>query len=679
MPRARPEHAACEIPREIFRALFGLYDIVVDVLSTLSMSARHWPLGARGAFPVHFPTTLTQAQFQEVVSVPGVQGCAGGVRTTWDVAPVIAEALRQPCPPVPTEDNVDLVAEVKQLPGLAQYLETGLRDVLRDYQKVGAIFLARRAYAINADPMRSGKTLQALAGSVLTGAQRTLIVCPALAKPVWATQIGKWLGEEAVLLEGRAGTKARIFCATCQGRGYTPTARHCPACKLRNGQSHGFRIVTLDDPERSLHAAIARARYVIVNFELLVAQQDTYGEDSPTPGKKYYRDDLPGWCPALAQHTFELAIADESHLLRGWSTDRTKLGYTRREKFNQATALIPQVWLLTGTPVFGYTRDLWGQLDAMSAGAVTGPSRLPFDFHTRFCEGHRDEYGWRANGESPFAHSELPRRLAVIKIQRPRSLILADMPAKQREVYRIDQDPSVVRSQAAAARKGFGKSKQGRIAKLLTQTGVAKRDTVVENVMNELSAGDKVIVFALLKANATGLAKQFEQKIKRSRDWSARMRQVNCEMWVAHGDVSSQMRFAFARSFTEHNGAAVFVTTIDAMQVAVSLKGATQVHFADLHWSPAAMLQAEDRPYEPGTSGLTINYYVMKGSIDEHIEAVVLSKFKTQEKVVAEEGAVDVRATFAGAAESLDEVIARLTNHLGPDDDDDEFADLDAA
>ena len=108
--------------------------------------------------------------------MPGVRGCSGGVRATWDVAPLIAEALGLPCPPVPVEDNVDLATEVAALPGLARYMELGLKDRLRDYQKIGAVFLARRAYAINADPMRSGKTLQALAGSVLTGARRTLIV-----------------------------------------------------------------------------------------------------------------------------------------------------------------------------------------------------------------------------------------------------------------------------------------------------------------------------------------------------------------------------------------------------------------------------------------------------------------------------------------------------------------------
>ncbi len=569
------------------------------------------------------------------------------------------------CPTPPTEANVNLVQEVQQLPGLQRYLQLGLKGKLRTYQKEGAIFLARRAWALNCDPMRSGKSLQALAASVLTGASKTLIVCPALAKPVWADEVAKWLGEEAIMLEGRAGNYARAYCIECMNRGYTDTHRHCPGCKLKNGQANGTRILELGAPDRDLTLAVANAKYVIVNFDLLVAQQAT--DDR---GRKYYRDDLPGWGPFLSQFHFDLCIADESHLLRGWSTDQTKKGKTRRERFVGVTQHIPQVWALTGTPIYGFVRDLWGPLDAISKGAFTGPSRLPFDFHVRYCDGQKGEYGWIADGASIYAQTELKDRLECVKMQRPRSMILADMPAKVRTVYRVEQDDKAVKAAEKAARLGLTGNKQGRIAKLLSQTGTAKRSTVVENVLTEMAAGDKVVVFTMLRKNAEGIANELRRKLKKSREWSARMRQVKAEMWCAHGDTPSQTRFAAARAFREHNGAAVFVTTIDAMQVAVSLKGATSVHFADLHWNPAAMLQAEDRPYEVGTRGLNIVYYVMKGTIDEHVEAVVLPKFKTQESVVGEEGAADVRSTFAGQKETLDQILDRLTAHLGGDDDD---------
>lgn len=648
-------------------------------MHTDSKQNRQFPLGERGELPVFVPCALDAGRWRELVSLPGVAGVAGGLRCTYDMLPHLCRMLDIPAPTIPTDDQCDIHAEALALPGLQRYRDLGLGDKLRDYQKVGAVFLARRAYAMNADPMRSGKTLQALAASVLTDADKVLIVCPALAKLVWADEACRWLKEEALLLEGRSATRGRIFCGVCGGRGRDPeTGIRCAACRGKNGGSWGTRIVRDD----ALEHALRNKRYVIVNYDLLVGQQG-----KTETGQTYLRPDLPGWAGRLSSVHFDLCIADESHLLRGWTPSAQQMAHTRRERFNQAVEHIRQVWLLTGTPVFGYIRDLWGQLDAMSKGAFTGPSRLPFDFHVRYADGHKGEYGWVATGTTPHTLTELTPRLDVVKIQRPRSLILADMPAKVRTVYRIDppakaksssagaaghKSSSLLLRQAQAAAKGGGKKK---VTTLLSQTSTAKRPQVVDNVLAELSAGMKVVVFSLLRKNADALFKALKRGMQ-GRAYGTRMRKENAEIWLGHGDITPALRFAYARAFVEHPGAAVFVSTIDAMQVAVSLRGAESVHFADLHYSPAAMLQAEDRPYEPGTAGLAISYYVVKDSIDEQIEAAVLPKFKTQEEVVKEEGATAVQAAFAPEDETIDQILSRLAAHLN-EPDDDLFDDLD--
>jgi hypothetical protein len=537
----------------------------------------------------------------------------------------------------------------------------------------------------------SGKSLQSLAASVLVDAQRTLIVAPALAKWVWADEIAKWLNEEALVLEGRSGTTLRRYCRTCMAKGKMPDGSVCSSCKLRNGQANGFKIFDVRDllgpnpetgkgakgctkhkqvpvptedfdqrscPEcdRELHEAIDAARYVIVNYDLLVAQKAKDGS-----GRGFYRDDLQGWGPALSRHRFDLCIADESHMLRGWESSPAKKGTTRREKFCQVTEYIDRVWLLSGTPIYGYVRDLWGQMDAMSKGALTSKDRLPFMFHARYCEGHRDDYGWRADGRSFYADAELPHRLKVFQIKRPRSEILAAMPPKVRQAIRIDDSRS---SSSKVPRFGKEESTAGRITKLLKGTFDVKVESVVENVLGELANEGKVVVFTLLRESAEKIAKALEKE-SRKKENSTRMQQVDCKIWLAHGDASTQARFAMARSFREHQGAGVFVTTIDAVQVAVSLKGAQSVHFAEMHWQPSAMLQAEDRPYEVGVTGLNILYYLVRGSVDEHIEQVVLPKVETLARVVDERTAVDVKnALLKDTEESVDDLLASLTAHL---------------
>ena len=177
----------------------------------------------------------------------------------------------------------------------------------------------------------------------------------------------------------------------------------------------------------------------------------------------------------------------------------------------------------------------------------------------------------------------------------------------------------------------------------------------------------KVIVFCYTRANAKRAADVIEQGII-SKTYSTRMNDVHAKLWAVSGDTSLESRFKQGEAFREWAGSGVFVATTDSMQVAVSLFSTvakyptTTVNFADLHWSPAALLQAEDRPYEPGTKGLTIAYYSVRYSIDEHIEDVVLPKVETLHRLAQEEGAQSMRKAFGHEKEkeTIDQLYARL-------------------
>lgn len=54
-----------------------------------------------------------------------------------------------------------------------------------DYQKEGAEFLAKRNFALLADEMGLGKTAQAIIAADMIGAQRILVICPAVARVNW--------------------------------------------------------------------------------------------------------------------------------------------------------------------------------------------------------------------------------------------------------------------------------------------------------------------------------------------------------------------------------------------------------------------------------------------------------------------------------------------------------------
>ena len=64
---------------------------------------------------------------------------------------------------------------------------------LKDFQKVGAQFLAGRTRALLADEPGVGKTAQVVAACDLVGARRVLVVCPGVGVEHWRREFRRWL------------------------------------------------------------------------------------------------------------------------------------------------------------------------------------------------------------------------------------------------------------------------------------------------------------------------------------------------------------------------------------------------------------------------------------------------------------------------------------------------------
>lgn len=606
------------------------------------VSLNQFPLGKRGERPLRLAVNSTWARAAKSM-VPGAQPTKSGVAFSWDMVPALSTSMGWDLSHLPMDTGqIDV-------PGIEEY-RTHFASKLRGYQKKMVEFLALRSYAINADPMRSGKTPTTLAAASIIGAKKVLVVCPSIAKLVWATEINKWLGLPSLLLYGRAGEEAKSFCVTCSGSGQVPMVHsslceatvggqcsepelcgpgHCPACKAKNGQSYGYRIYR----GAEVSAALTHHRFIVCNYDLLIpqAQRDAAGVRSE-------RDDLPGWSDLLHDQGFDVVIADEAHILRGRSK-RDRAGESRRDKLIQVAKSVPRFWALTGTPIYGRVADLWALLDVVTDGLFGRPF---FDFDVRYAAGHKGEYGWVNDGcTNP---EELKSRLDLFMLKRDRAEILPDLPRKVRQVIRID-----------AGKESFAKPKTkqrgtGGLHGALRTTAKLKEKPVVEAVSNECAEGAKVVLFSYLRENVEALAKA----VAKASEDDPRLKLRNMRVWCVSGDTPVEARFKQAQAFREWTGSGVFVATIDSVPVAISLKGAQSVHFADLTFDPASLLQAEDRPYEVGTTGLTIVYYVVEKTVDEHVVGLVLPKMETLENMVAEKAAGDFRAAFGKGPVDMD-------------------------
>ena len=519
----------------------------------------------------------------------------------------------------------------------------------------------------------SGKSRVSIAATVLTASLPALILCPSIAKWVWADEIAKWTGEAALLLEGRNATEARIFCVACRGSAIAPGGRPCLACRSLNGQALGYRLA---EGTESVQIALRSAKWIVANYDVMVAQGVRDGG-----GIEKTRADLPGWAPTLAQIQLRCLHLDEAHLLRGRSTSlRAQSGQSRQDRITALAEPIERVYAITGTPIYGRVAHLYPILHCISGGLFTYPGGAFHSFDVRYTGAHKGEYGWVNSGRTAYADTELKERLGLLMLKRPHAEIFKDMPPVQRQVIRIEVNEAKVRARARELgseepEDGSDKLKAD-ITRRLAAAFEAKLPTILEHVIAELMESPnvadideqnpprKLFLVARLRRNAKALTEALVAALEK-RDTVTRTREINLQTWSVHRDVDQQGRFNMAAAFRAHRGAGLFIATMDSVPGAISLMGAQTVGFTELHYSPAAMLQVEKRPQEEGTKGLTVLYFVAKGTADDQVEAAVLPKMETLDKMMNEAAAVEIQGSFSAGLvkESCDEIWDRLTRH----------------
>lgn len=93
-----------------------------------------------------------------------------------------------------------------------------MSETLREYQKIGALWLASKNCALLGDVPRLGKTAQAITACDLIGARKVLVLCPAIARFQWESEFKKFstIGRKwAVVLSSREriGTADGVICS----------------------------------------------------------------------------------------------------------------------------------------------------------------------------------------------------------------------------------------------------------------------------------------------------------------------------------------------------------------------------------------------------------------------------------------------------------------------------------
>jgi len=192
---------------------------------------------------------------------------------------------------------------------------------------------------------------------------------------------------------------------------------------------------------------------------------------------------------------------------------------------------------------------------------------------------------------------------------------LAKLEALKAEVEKAKQDGNQEKYEDAVRRlRNTSSVAFEEMSRVRHQTAVAKVPHVIEYVDTILANMDernrKVVVFAHHHDVIDKLAEHYGDRAV-----------------VLTGQTSMADRQRAVDRFQKDSNVEVFIGSITAAGVGLTLTAANQVVFAEIDWVPANMTQAEDRLHRIGQeSSVNVYHLVLEGSIDARMVQVLLDK-----------------------------------------------------
>ena len=330
----------------------------------------------------------------------------------------------------------------------------------------------------------------------------------------------------------------------------------------------------------------------------------------------------------LAAKEWDLAALDEAHYLKNGKAKRTKAVLGAGSARNWSGGVKADIRVaMTGTPIPNRPIEVWNILNWLNRDDW----RKRSEFAIRYCDAGHNGYGWDESGASNL--DELQDRLQSIMLRRVKSEVLKELPPKERQIIEIPRGYSTdllraIQEEELAIEKlrqakrlkrkkvsvedlqGIGVGFEN-ISAIRHQTALAKTPAVIDHVKDLLENSDKIVVFAHHRDVLDMLHENLSE--------------FNPVM-LRGGDSAGSKQDA-VDTFQDDPDCRVFVGSIQAAGVGLTLTAAQTVVFAELDWVPGNVTQAEDRCHRIGQTGsVLVHHIVAQDSIDANITHTIVDK-----------------------------------------------------
>jgi len=328
-------------------------------------------------------------------------------------------------------------------------------------------------------------------------------------------------------------------------------------------------------------------------------------------------DILSGYRLAIDQVEWDVLICDESHMIKNPKSSRSKavIGNWHRDPSKRIEPIKAKRRIfLTGTPILNKPIELWTTIHSLDP-ATWGSWKT---FTEKYCDARETRWGWDVNGASNL--TELQDRLrARIMVRRLKSEVMTELPPKQRQVIVLPSKTSVLKRE-----KKFAATLEAMLAgadippvefesmsKVRHETAIDKIPDAIDHIKALMEEHQKLVVMChhrdVLEAIAEGVSEFGVVRLQ-------------------GGDSEAAKQDAVDR-FQNDPSVRIFLGSIRAAGVGITLTAASLLLFVELDWVPGIMTQAEDRIHRIGTAGsVLIQHLVFADSIDARMADSLVQK-----------------------------------------------------
>lgn|GEM_PF-151057 len=312
--------------------------------------------------------------------------------------------------------------------------------------------------------------------------------------------------------------------------------------------------------------------------------------------------------PPLTSESYIL-IADEAHYAQNPRSKRSNAMLTLADHDNCVAT-----WLLTGTPIKnGRPINLYPLLLACDHPLAKNKK----SYELRFCNAEEKTWGWDNIGASHL--DELAQKTEDVILRRTKKQCLDLLPKirvnKQcilsnslNKKYLLEINYYIKQYEKRVAQGQVSELAEALVTlNILRKMGSKyKVDTTLELANELLEQGEQVVIFTEFRESA----QQLHQAL-------------GGELLL--GDTPQCYRQSIIDRF-QLGQSKIFVGTISAGGVGITLTASSHVILHDRSWTPGDAEQAEDRCHRIGQKDTVNAYWIQLGKIDEYIDSILTQK-----------------------------------------------------